>query len=83
MKVTAERIRSMVADCKTEADVIRSLRSHRVKYYFTTETGYMSIKIPCRKGAVRIYRTCSHSAPLRMTSSSPLPYTVPVFSPYY
>ena len=83
MKVTAERIRSIIADCRTEADVVRSLRYHKIKYAFTTETGYMSIRIPCRKGAVRIYRTCSRSAPLRMISSSPLPYTVPVFSPYY
>lgn len=83
MKVTAERLRSIIAECKTEADVVRTLRSHRVRYYFTTETGYMSIKVPCRTGAVHIYRTCSRSAPLRMESSSPIPYTIPMFSPEY
>ena len=83
MKITAERLRSMIAECKTEADVVRTLRSHRVKYYFTTETGYMSIKVPVRTGSVHIYRTCSRSAPLRMGSSSPLPYSVPMFFPNY
>ena len=56
--ISANRVRSLVNDCKTEMDVASILRSHRIKYTFTTETGYLSIRIPCRKGCVRVYRTC-------------------------
>lgn len=82
MLVTAERIRSMIADCRTEPDVIRVLRSHKVKYSFATDTGYLSIRIPCKKGYIRIYKTCSRSAPMRITTGNPVPYSMPRFRPY-
>lgn len=61
--VTTEKIRSVINGAKTEQDIIILLRSHKIKYYFTTETGYISIRIPCRKGCVRVSRVASRSCP--------------------
>lgn len=66
MKPTAGKIRSIIADCNTEYDIIQSLRMHKIKYGYTTETGILSIRIPCRTGTVRIYRSCSRSLPYRI-----------------
>ena len=80
--VNAERIRSMIADCKTEPEVVAVLRSHKVKYAFTTDTGTLAIRVPCRKGAVRIYRTCSRTSPFMVHSTrSSGVYPVPVLHP--
>ena len=77
MLPSASRIRSVVADCKTEIDITLALRSHKIRYSYATDTGYMSIRIPCRKGIVRIYRTCSRSAPFLVRPDSPM-YTAPI-----
>lgn len=82
MLITSERVRSLITDCKTEMEVVSVLRSHKIKYSFTTDTGYMNIRIPCRKGCIRIVRVCSRSAPflVRADTPSPVPhYPVPVF----
>lgn len=61
--VSTERIRSIIAECKTEMDVVHVLRAHKIRYTFSTDTGILAVKVPCRKGSIRIYRTCSRSAP--------------------
>jgi len=77
----SSRVRSMIADCKTERDIINVLRSHKVKYSFSTEKGFLTIRIPCRTGTVHIYRTCSRSAPYMVRSAANgYPYPVPSFS---
>lgn len=82
MLVSSDRIRSLVSECRTETDVVSVLRSHKIRYSFSTDTGTLSIRIPCRKGVVRIYKTCSRSAPLAVRSDSPVPfYHVPVLHP--
>ncbi len=80
MKPTADKIRSIIADCNTEYDIIQSLRMHKIRYGYTTETGILSIRIPCRTGAVRIYRSCSRSLPYRIrpVSGNTIIPTVPV-----
>ena len=84
MLINTRRIRNIIADCKTEADIISALRSHKIKYTFATDTGFLNIRIPCRKGYIRIYRTCSRSAPFLISSVPPVPfYPVPVLHPEY
>lgn len=83
MLITSARIRSMVSDCKTEMEVASVLRSHKIKYTFATDTGFITIRIPCRKGCIRVYRTCSRSAPflVRADNPSPVPhYPVPIYT---
>lgn len=69
--ITAARIRSAIAGCMTEKDVELSLRRHKIKYSYSTDTGYMSLRVPCRKGAFRIYRSASRSAPFIVKFSAP------------
>lgn len=80
--INSNRIRSIIADCKTEQEIILSLRSHKIKYTYTTETGFLSIRIPCKKGIIRIYKTCSRSAPfvVRSETASFYPFPLPVYS---
>ena len=85
MLISSARVRSLVSDCKTEPEVVSVLRAHKIKYSFATDTGCMSIRVPCRKGYVRIYRTCSRSAPFMVQALAPAPlvYPVPVLHPEY
>lgn len=62
--ITSKKIYSVINGAKTEQDLIILLRSHKIKYSFTTETGFFSVRIPCRKGCVRVYRVSSRSCPL-------------------
>lgn len=73
--LTADKIRSIVADCKTEQDIIFSLRSHKIKCGFSTETGFTTIRIPYRKGVIHIYRSCNRSCPFVVRSNASLPYS--------
>ena len=70
--LTADRIRSVLSNARTEKDVTESLRRHRIHYRFSTEGGYTHIRIPVRSGVVRVYRTASRSAPLAIISSAPV-----------
>lgn len=86
MFVSVSRLRSLISVCRTDPEVVAVLRSHKIRYSYTTETGSLSIKIPCRKGSVRIYRSCSRSAPYMVSAVSPSPFVpvpVPVLHPDY
>lgn len=54
--ITAARVRSIIADAETEHDVITALRAHGIRYGYSTETGYLHIRIPCRRGYLRVFR---------------------------
>lgn len=82
IKLSPDKIRSVIADCKTEQDIVNSLRTKKIKYSFSTAPGFLSIRIPCRKGSIIIYRTCSRSAPFMVKSVSPVPF-IPVSAPVY
>ena len=45
--ITPARIKAIVADCKTDADLVSNLRYHKIRYRYTTETGFLSVVIPC------------------------------------
>ena len=77
--VTPSRVKSIVADCKTDADLIANLRYHRIKYAYTTETGFLSVVIPCSTGKLRVYKTASRSNPFRVAPVSPAPFYHKVF----
>ena len=77
MLTTTGRIRSIVSECRTEADVQSALRFHKIKYHYTTESGFLSVVVPCLTGSVRIYRTASKSRPFAVTPTHPEPYYHP------
>ncbi len=81
--ITSDRIRALVSDCKTENDIIRTLRTHKVKHSISNDTGYKSILIPCRKGYIRIYRTISRKNPFVIRSVPAVPYILPAVPVYY
>ena len=71
MLTTSRRIRSIVNGCRTEADVQMALRSHKIRYGFAVDTGYLSIVIPCLSGKVRVYRCASKSRPFNVMPVRP------------
>ena len=82
MLITPSRIRSVIAGAMTERDVTDSLRSHRIKYSYSTDGGYGHIRIPARSGSVVIYRTVSRSAPF-IVRSAPAADSLRLWPAYY
>lgn len=72
--ITSARIRSILDGLHTEKEAAAALRSHRIRYSYSTEGGYLHIRIPARSGAIRVYRTASRTAPLVIASAAPAPY---------
>ena len=70
--LTADRIRAIVADARTEKDIELSLRSHKVRYSYDTRAGFLAFRIPARSGVVLVYRTASRSAPFQVRSVAPV-----------
>lgn len=66
MFTTSKRIRLILKDCRTEADAQILLRSHKIRYKYSTDSGFLSIVIPTITGSVRVYRTASRSKPLHV-----------------
>lgn len=62
--ITSSRVRSVISGSVTEADAALALRSHKIPFRFSTDGGYLHIKVPARSGIIRIYKTASRSAPL-------------------
>jgi len=79
--VTADRIRSVLDDARTEADAALALRRHRIRYQFSTAGGILHIRIPARAGVVTVTRTASRTAPLVVAAApagcAPYPFPVP------
>lgn len=69
--ITADRIRSVIADAATEKDVEMSLRSHKIRYYYDIRHGFLTFRIPSRSGSVLVYRTASRTAPFTVRFSAP------------
>ena len=76
--LSVARIRSVISDCKTESDIALTLRSHKIRYHFSTDHGFLQIRIPYRKGYIRIYRTCSRSCPFLVSVVPSVPWFAPV-----
>ena len=81
--ITPNRIKAIVADCKTDADLVANLRHHKIRYGYTTESGFLSVVVPCSTGKVRIYRTASKSNPFRVVPVSPALYYYNSLDTYY
>ena len=71
--ITAGKIREIIAGLKTEPEIVATLRARKIRYSYTTETGFLSIRIPCRKGCIRVYRTCSRTNPFAVMQDAPRP----------
>lgn len=72
--VTPARIKAIVEDCRTDADLVANLRHHKIKYRYTTDAGFLSVVIPCSTGSVRVYRTASRTNPFTVVPVSPAPF---------
>lgn len=86
VSLTADRVRSMLTNCKTEKQVLTVLKTHKVKFSPRSfSEGYsLNIYIPCKTGMIRVYRSCSRSAPFvvqHLTPVSFIPSGIPVFRP--
>lgn len=75
--ITQNRIRSIVADCKTEHDLEQTLRHHKIRFHYSTDSGFLSVLIPSATGTVRVYRTASRVAPFAVAPVAPMPYQRP------
>lgn len=72
--ITPNRVKAIVAGCKTDVDLIANLRRHKIRYGYTTESGFLSVVIPCSTGKVRVYRSASKSNPYKVAPVSPTPF---------
>ena len=73
--LTADRLRSIAAAADTEKELENLLRSHKIRFTWTTAPGYLCARVPCRSGSMLIYRTCSRSAPFAVRSAEPVKAT--------
>jgi hypothetical protein len=71
--LTPARVRSVIADARTEKDIELSLRRHRIRYSYNISTGFMAFHIPARSGPIIVYRTASRSAPFTVRTAAPAP----------
>ena len=81
LHVTADRIRSILDDVRTETDAALVLRRHRIRYSYSTAGGVLHIRISARSGIVTVTRTASRTAPLAISAAAPAapaPYPYPV-----
>lgn len=77
--ITSARVRAIIADAATERDITDALRAHRIRYGYSTEGGYLHIRIPSRTGVIRVYRTAGRSAPpVFGPGAGPVPFRFPV-----
>lgn len=89
MLINSARVRFLISECKTEPEIIATLRRHKIRYTFAIDTGSLNIRIHCRKGFIRIYRTASRSFPFAVRYDVPKaqrvaqPFAVPVLNNDY
>ena len=57
--VNQNRIKNIISDCRTETALFSALRAHKIKYSYCTEFGRGHIKITCKTGVFRIFKTGS------------------------
>ena len=81
--ITPNRVKAIVSECRTDADLVINLRRHKVKYGYTTDAGFLSVVIPCSTGKVRVYRTASKSNPFRVVPVPPAHFHYKTLDTYY
>lgn len=82
--LSASRLRRIVSGCNTEADIQSALRAHCIPFSYETAAGILSIRVPARRGCIRIYRAGTARAPflaaLVPPASAGYAYTVPRYN---
>lgn len=82
--LSAARIRRIISACNTEADIQATLRAHCIPFSYETATGTLSIRIPARRGCIRIYNAETARAPFLAALVPPVSagyaYTVPRYT---
>lgn len=81
--ITSRRLRTILSDCRTEADLQATLCYHRIKFKYDTALGYLSLIIPTATGSVRITRTASKTATFTIGCTTPEPYERPKHLKYH
>ncbi len=86
INLTAERVRNIIECCTTEKQVISALKKHKVRFTPAKYSeGYsLNLYIPCKKGMIRVYRSCSRSCPFVVQHLTPVTFQesgIPVFRP--
>ena len=76
--ITASRLRSAIADARTEKDIEMSLRAHKIRFSYDTSSGILAFRVPTVTGSALIIRTASRSAPFRVLAAAPAPAVAPV-----
>lgn len=83
MLITSSRLRSILSECRTEADLQATLRHHRIKFKYDTKLGYLSLTIPTATGTVRVAKVASREAPFVVMRTAPEPYEHPKHLKYH
>jgi len=83
--LTADRLRSIAAAAGTEKELENLLRSHKIRFTWTTAPGYLCARVTCRSGSVLVYRSATRSAPFVVRSAPAVsvagyPFPVPRFA---
>lgn len=90
--ITSEKIRLIIAGCKTDKSVFEALRHHKIRFKQDEFTASLNLYIPVKTGKIRIYRACSRNkpyvvqmlVPVKLTYSGIPTYrpSLPIGSPY-
>ena len=79
--VTVPRIRSVIDGARSEYEIADALRRHKIRFSFSTSTGFLHIRIRSGAGPILVYRTAGRSAPIVIRSAPTAP-TAPYRVPY-
>lgn len=83
--ITSQKIRAIVADCKTDSAILQALRRHAIRFSIDTYTNYFNVKIPAKTGTIRIYNAGSRKKPLyTVQTQTPVTLTysgIPTYCP--
>ena len=74
---TAARVRAIISDCITAADIQNALRRHAIPFSYDTTGGALSIRIHTRRGCIRISRTDTRRAPFLVYPVPPVRIQAP------
>lgn len=61
--ITSERIKAIIAQCKTEKAVLQALKAHKIRFTQDEYSATLNIYIATKTGKIRIYRACSRQNP--------------------
>ena len=76
--ITSERLSAMIDGLTTEAAVLAALRHGKIKTIKRFADSSFDYYIPCKKGMIRLYRTCSRTHPFIIRPVLPCIYPDPI-----